>query len=195
MHDRFIFFTLMTTFALATGCGDDDDPASDGTDGSSGDGTGGTENGSATVPSMSSGADSGESSATADGSSNSGSSDSGSSNSGSSDSGSSDSGSSDSGSSDSGSSDSGSSESTGAPVCEPVGVPCEDCLITQSCCAEYSACLDDADCECFVTCLMGDLEALEDCFEPCDLQATPRAFSDIQQCAITAPCGDVCEDG
>ena len=162
MHDRFIFFTLMTTFALATGCGDDDDPASDGTHGSSGDGTGGTENGSATVPSMSSGADSGESSATADGS---------------------------------GSSDSGSSESTGAPVCEPVGVPCEDCLITQSCCAEYSACLDDADCECFVTCLMGDLEALEDCFEPCDLQATPRAFSDIQQCAITAPCGDVCEDG
>jgi hypothetical protein len=90
------------------------------------------------------------------------------------------------------SSDAESSEGTmGTAECVPTGVPCDDCLIVDHCCAEFAACTADDGCDCVVVCMMAGGTG-EACGGECGLPAPPPELNALFACFDTAACGNVC---
>lgn len=83
------------------------------------------------------------------------------------------------------------SSTTEPAVCEPSGVPCDDCLIVDFCCSEFMACTADEGCACVVECMMmGGMG--EECGGQCGLASPPPTLSALFACFDTADCGHVC---
>ena len=74
-------------------------------------------------------------------------------------------------------------------TCEPRGAPCIDC-ITEACCDQLTACLEDELCSCVITCIDegGDQEG---CTTACGGDAANDAINGYFECSA-ASCADDC---